>query len=307
MTTLATTLTSTDDNAEPSVPQVDGPRNAYAIVTERILAALTAGTVPWHKPWNATAANLVSKKPYRGINQFLLGMAPYASPYWLTFNQAKKLGGTVRKGEHSTIVVFWKWFRPEGADDDAKEIPWLRYYRVFNALQCDGLDVPPPPDTAIVDNVVGTANAVVAGMKNPPHISVGGSLACYMPTFDRVEMPHPVSFTQPERFASTLFHELTHSTGHEKRLNRPEISRTGIVFADEEYSREELVAEMGAAFLSAHTGIELVTEPASASYIASWIKVLKGDSRLVVSAAAQAQRAVDHILGRTFEAADGDE
>jgi antirestriction protein ArdC len=302
MTALTTTISSADDNAQPSEQRVGEDRSVYAIVTERILAALAAGTVPWRKPWQSMPANLVSRKDYRGINAFLLGLAPYDSPYWLTFNQARKLGGSVRKGEQSTIVVFWKWLDKE---DDTR-IPLLRYYRVFNAEQCDGIDVPAIPETTAADDAIVAAHAVMSRMRDKPLFRVSAGGAYYSPRIDQVSMPPPRSFESAESWAATLYHELTHATGHEKRLNRPELKNSNW-FGDHHYSREELVAEMGSAFLAARSGIASVTEPASASYLAHWIKALRGDSRLIVTAAAHAQRAVDYILGTTFETSEADE
>ncbi len=306
MTALTTTITTTDDNAAHSKQRVGESRSVYAIVTERILAALAAGTVPWRKPWQAAAANYVTKREYRGINAFLLGLAPYASRYWLTLRQANKLGATIRKGEQSSIVVFWKWVQRKDSDDQNDTIPVLRYYRVFNVMQCEGLVLSEAPQHFVVLNAAKSAGRVVEEMKDPPRVRIGGNAAYYTRELDTVTVPNPHTFEQPERFASTLFHELTHATGHAKRLNRPDLIDAKH-FGDQCYSREELVAEMGAAFLAAHTGIAHVTEPASAAYLAGWLKVLRADHRLVVTAAAQAQRAADYILGRTFDDADEEE
>jgi antirestriction protein ArdC len=206
----------------------------------------------------------------------------------------------VRKGEKGWPVIFWRWFdRDEAADDAAGEqrgrrrAPVIRYYTVFNAEQCDGLEVPPvevPTFTPIA-----AAARILHAMPDPPAIEHDG-VPYYQPSTDVVHLPPPERFDPPEEYYSTAFHELVHATGHEKRL-----ARKGVMdpkrFGDHAYSREELVAETGAAFLCAHAGIEQRTLDNSAAYIGSWISVLRGDSRLVVEAAAAAQRATDWILG----------
>lgn len=279
--------------------------NVYEIVTETILDALAKGVVPWRKPWTTRDGgmhcNLKSRKPYRGINQLLLSLMPYTSAYWVTFKQATELGGTVRKGEKSTLVVFWKQLKVEDptAAKGYKMIPMLRYYRVFNIEQCDGLAAPviePLPD--FDPNV--EAEAIVDGMPDAPPITYEGDSACYIPQWDSVKMPVRESFLSPARFYSTVFHELAHSTGHAKRLNRPEITKGGIRFGDSDYGNEELVAEMTAAMLCAHSGLFPETRDSNAAYIASWIRTIEGDPKLVVLAAAKAQRASDHIMGVTY-------
>ena len=279
--------------------------NVYEIVTSKIVAQLESGVVPWSKPWSAKPpANLISQKEYRGLNTFLLGSQGFASRYWLTFNQAKKLGGTVRKGEKSSIVVFWNIGeertivnRETGTERKSKPI-LLRYYSVFNLTQTEGIaeklglgkQVPVVP--SIVD-----CESIVAGMPNPP-AREQSDRAWYKPAADTVGMPARGLFASAEAFYATLFHELTHSTGHTSRLNR-----TGIMekhsFGDADYSREELVAEMGASMLAGVCGISPAVIDNSASYLANWIQVLKGDSNLLIQAASAAQKAADYIRGIT--------
>lgn len=273
-------------------------RDVYQIVTDRIVRLLESGTVPWHKPWkggNQWPQNFVSRKVYRGINLFLLNSAGYASPYWLTFRQVQSLGGRVKKGEQSFPVVFWKIFKEEG-DDEARPIPFLRYYSVFNVAQCEGINVPAiPAETTSKFQAIAECEQVVADMPKRPTINHKGARACYSPALDAVSMPEAKLFESSEEYYSTLFHELVHSTGHVSRLNRKEITEP-IRFGSDPYSREELVAEMGAAFLCGHCEIENKTIDQSASYIQSWLAKLKEDRKLVVHAAVQAQKACDFIL-----------
>jgi antirestriction protein ArdC len=270
--------------------------DVYQIIIDRIIRLLEAGTVPWHRPWKGgdqAPQNLVSRKAYRGINVFLLHAAGYPSPFWLTFRQAKSLGGSVKKGEHPFPVVFWKVLE-EGEEDEKRRVPLLRYHSVFNVAQCEGIDVPslePTGDFHPIDR----CEKVVADMPRRPEIRHGAERACYSPLDDTVTMPEARLFESPEAYYGTLFHELTHATGHQSRLARKEIVESNR-FGSDPYSREELVAEMGAAFLYGHCAIETTTVEQSAGYIQSWLGRLKSDRKLVVIAAAQAQKACDFIL-----------
>lgn len=292
----------------------------YQAVTDRILELLDEGTVPWRQPFQGASGggypmNLVSGKPYRGVNVFLLACTAmtqgYASPYWLTFKQAKAKGGSVRKGEKSSLVVFWKKLdakpdpdkKPgERSADDLKSRFMLRHYRVFNAEQCDDLETP-APDVKPMDTFepIEEAERIVAAFPNPPTIEHGPShRAAYGPASDRVTMPPPENFTGRESYYATLFHELTHATGHSKRLDRGLDPRPP-PFGSPDYSKEELVAEMGSAFLAAVAGISPATIEQSAAYIDGWRKKLRDDKKLVVSSAAAGQRAADHILGKSWD------
>lgn len=278
----------------------------YEIITERVISLLKQGTVPWQKPWNGgdqIPQNLISRKPYRGVNVFLLHAMSYQSPFWLTFKQAKELGGHVRQGEKASPVVFWKWLDGEDKDTGkAKRIPLLRYYSVFNAAQCEniGPHVPQLNSVQRPHNPIETAERIVSEMPKRPAIKHGLDRAFYSPSGDFVGMPAPEQFRSGEGYYSVLLHELTHSTGHESRLARKGVSGSEgewSAFGSTPYAREELVAEMGAAFLCGQAGIAERTIENSASYIASWLERLKDDVRLVVTAAAQAQKASDFILG----------
>jgi antirestriction protein ArdC len=278
----------------PSVPE---------IITENIISQLEQGVAPWRKPWSTSVPrNLISKKPYRGLNVFLLATQGYGSPYWVTFNQAKQLGAYVRQGEKSTSVSFWKFNEyasknGQTGEPENKASVLLRYYRVFNVEQCDGLRALYGDDRKPV-NPIALCECIADQMPNPPQI-VQHSQAFYRPSADLVGLPSRTCFESPEAYYSTLFHELTHSTGHKSRLHRFDENATDHQFRAESYSKEELVAEMGAAMLAGMAGISHATLSNSASYLQSWIGPLKSDSRLVISAASHAQRAADFILGNT--------
>ncbi len=200
----------------------------YNIVTDRVLSLLEHGVVPWKRPWagGEPPANLVSKKPYRGINPFLLASTGYASPYWLTFKQAQQRGGNVRKGEKATPVIFWKRWQTDRTDPDTGEsakvtMPVLRYYNVFNAEQRDGIDA--PQLTTSEFHPIERCESIVSEMPSPPTITHSEPRAWYRPLTDTVNMPRPELFVGPQEYYSTLFHELSHATGHVSRLGRPDI------------------------------------------------------------------------------------
>jgi antirestriction protein ArdC len=272
--------------------------NLYEKITEQILAQLERGTVPWRKPWRTSLPkNRISGKPYRGINFLMLGMQAYESAYWATFRQVAKLGGAVKKGEHGTLVVFTNWFEVVDKETgEEKEIPFLKSYVVFNLAQTTGIEAPAEEQKAPVSSIA-RCEEVVSGMADKPRIGFdGGGRAYYSPVTDSIHLPAQARFESTEGYYGTLFHELVHSTGHAKRLARKGVTDiTG--FGTESYSQEELVAEIGAAFLCGTTGVDAGTVENSASYIAGWLKSLRDDKKLIVVAAAQAQRGVDYIIG----------
>lgn len=285
--------------------------NPYQAVTDQVIAMLEAGTAPWRKPWDPELGmprSLTTGKAYRGINPLLLHMATlehgYRTPVWGTYKAIAERGGQVRKGEKGTMIIFWKQYADKvevTAKGDPKQRFVLRTYKVFNAEQADGLTLPEPVvPGADHDPIQACEDAVAGYLINGPKVTFGAPHAAYAPATDSLVMPAREAFDSPEELYSTYFHELSHSTGHPDRLNREGV--TGSThFGDERYGKEELVAEMGSAFLAGHTGIAQVTIENSAAYLASWIRVLKGDNTLVVSAAAQAQRATDLVLSVTFE------
>jgi antirestriction protein ArdC len=285
--------------ATASLPQHS---SVYQIVTEQIIKQLESGVAPWRKPWTtAQPRNLMTQRDYRGLNTLLLASQGYASPYWLTFNQAQKLGGHIRRGEYSSLVTFWKIGEYEkqdadtGEDEKHKSI-LLRYYRVFNLEQTEGIADKLKLTSRPRIPSIGGCERFVAGMPSPPRFEQD-CRAWYRPSTDSVGMPARNTFESAESFYSTLFHELTHSTGHPSRVGREGIEKLN-TFGSESYSKEELVAELGAAMLCGVCGIAPATIENSASYLQSWINVLKSDSRMIVSAASQAQKAADYILGK---------
>jgi antirestriction protein ArdC len=287
--------------------------DVYAIVTEKILNLLEQGIVPWRRPWSATGLprNLVSKKPYRGVNLFLLSATKYVSPFWLTMKQANEVGGSVRKGEHSQIVVFWKVDQiadaeaengPENdeADEKSRRRFVLRYYRVFNLEQCElphaVIDKLPKIETYQHDPIE-AAEQIIAGMPNPPEIQRAGSKAFYSSITDRITLPPRELFTSAEEEVATRLHEICHAVGHCSRLNRESITEAA-PFGSPMYSLEELIAEMGAAFLCAEAGISPAVIENQAAYLQGWLKKFRDDRKLVIHAAAKAQKAADYVLNR---------
>lgn len=280
--------------------------DVYGIVTEKILKALEEGTVPWQKPWigSGRAINYVSRKPYKGINTLLLDQPGE----YLTFKQCESLGGKVKKGEKSNMIVFFTFSerKETGSDGEDKIIsfPVLKYYNVFHISQCEGIESklePPSPNAnpltegeTIIDGYVSKS-----GVKFEP--TKGSDRAFYRPAEDRVVVPDISQYKILEEYYSTAFHELTHSTGHSSRLKRFGERNDGIAaFGNDVYSKEELIAEIGSSMLMSIVGIERPeTFQNSASYLQSWLNVLKGDKRLIVTAANAAQKAVDLILGKS--------
>lgn len=287
--------------------------SVYEIITARILDALSKGTVPWRQTWTAERSaslprNFDTKKPYRGINLIILWSAGYSSPDFLTFNQAKQLGGAVRKGEHGLPVVFWTVYDGNGIDPKTGKPEKrfvLRYYTVFHVSQCDGLNMPAAPAKAPVDSIA-SCEAIVASYQDPPSVAHGGGRAFYAPASDHVQMPERASFSSQAEYYSTLFHELGHSTGAAKRIDRKGITKSD-GFGGHLYSFEELVAECTAAFLCAEAGISTATLDNSAAYIANWAAKLKSEPRWIIEAAGQAAKAADMIMSRGARAeSEGD-
>jgi antirestriction protein ArdC len=261
--------------------------------------------VPWRKPWTPGAAHRsINGHAYRGVNVFLLAMEAmehgYASPFWITFKQAKERGGSVRKGEKSTLIVFWKRLKVT-EEGEEKIIPLLRYFRVFNIEQTEDVKLPaavadwtPPEPVAGLDAADQILNRYLAD--GPRLIESASEDAYYVPSKDTITVPAKGRFANIEEFYSTAFHEVGHSTGHTSRLNR----FTDTTFGSHGYGLEELAAEMTATMLCSEAGIESTTEN-SAAYLASWITTIKEDPKVLVKAAGQAQKAADLVLGRTFE------
>jgi antirestriction protein ArdC len=271
---------------------------AYQIITDRILALLEQGTVPWHKPWDSAMGlprNLFSQRAYRGINVWLLTAMGYASPFWATFHQVKAAGGTVRKGERGVPVVFWKVYDHEDIDTGTPEKRFvLRQYTVLNAAQLDGVAVPEITILAHRFTPIERCAQLLDAMPHRPAIIHGHQRAFYTPATDTLHLPSPGCFQSPEVYYATVWHEVTHATGHPSRLNRSTLTDL-CLFGDPTYAKEELVAEMGAAYLCGVCGIANTTIENSAAYLQSWMAVLRHDPTMLVYAAAQAQKAADYI------------
>lgn len=276
----------------------------YEMVTNLIVERLEAGVVPWQMPWKSGGGiprNLITKKPYRGFNFWYLLSFGFDRPWFLTFNQAKELGGTIKKGSKSFLVVFWKLFDVE-KNGATEQVPMLRYYRVFHIDQVEGIPANKIPDTTAHDhdfNPITACEQLVRRWIDCPTIETGKDKACYIPLYDKVEIPSPRNFFEDEHYYSTLFHELVHATGHRKRLDRHS-KFSDLRFGSRDYSQEELVAEMGASYLCGLTEIENVIIENSAAYINSWLGKLKADKKFIVQAASDAQKAVDYILEHQY-------
>jgi antirestriction protein ArdC len=275
--------------------------DVFTIITNRIIEQLEQSVIPWGKPWTEGGhpQNLFTKRPYTGMNTWLLGSLGYAQNYFLTWKQVKAVGASVKKNEKGTMVVFWKRL-PPAQEKDSKEPQKLksvlRYYYVFNIAQIDNLPevvtIPYPPDTI---NQIGACDEIIESMPHCPTIKHGRQKAYYDPTNDYINMPKKDSFTTSEAYYNTLFHELIHSTGHPSRLNRKEIAEPN-EYGSTLYSIEELTAEIGACYLNSIAGIVNREFDNSVAYIKGWINTLMNDKRIIVYASGQAQRATDYIL-----------
>ena len=279
--------------------------NIYEEITNRIIGQLENGVIPWHKPWSGIASgayNRISKKPYSLLNQMLLKHdGEYA-----TYKQWSDIGGKVRKGEKSEIVVFWKILQVEEVKNgkvEKKSIPLLKYINVFHVSQVDGVE---PKTTKLIEHEpIKEAEKIKSDYALREHIDIKEVVtneAFYSPMMDYIQVPCKEQYKDIMEFYSTLFHEMIHSTGHRDRLGRLDCSIKFASFGSEDYSKEELIAEIGSAFLMNHIGIETSkTFKNSTAYIQSWLKVLKNDNRFIVSASSKAEKAMKYILGNAEE------
>jgi len=285
----------------------------YQFVTETILKHLERGVVPWRQPWQRKVGpprNFHSDKPYQGINVLLLGLYRFASPYWMTFEQVQRRGGRVRKGEHGALVVKYGQYEAADVDGEKQTRNYLKGYKVFNAAQIEGIPFPPLQKARRLapQRRLAKAETIVSQMPQPPRIEEGRSVrACYHPASDLIEIPERTDFDRLEQFHLTLFHELIHATGHISRLNRASLTEND-GFGGKVYSREELVAEMGAAFLGMEADIVRDQHEQSAAYLDGWLKALKEKDhrRWIVQAAGQAAHAADFILNRSRQTEAGE-
>lgn len=281
-------------------------RDIYQETTDRIVAAIESGTAPWLKPWTGRSGgmmpfNAVSGRPYNGINLLILGTSEYSSLGWLTYKQAASLGGNVRKGEKGTTIVFWQFNKSKNKDTgEIRVVPLAKAYTVFNLDQSEGLDagkivIPAPA-------VAGASWANDIAARHAVTLEHGGDRAYFNANRDFVRMPSLADFKSPEAYQSTLAHELTHWTGHKDRLAR----EFGKRFGDSAYAFEELVAEIGSAFLCAAHGVatDSLQHP---EYLANWLEVLKGDKRAIFTAASKAKIAAEYLAGKGEESAEEEE
>lgn len=287
----------------------------YEQITDRIIEQLAKGVVPWRSPYFSKTGfprNFVSQKEYQGINVLLLGSQRFTSPDFLTFLQAKELGGNVRKGEKGFLVVKYGTYSKDDEQaqegDAAKQRGYLKGYTVFHSSQIDGIKFPEPvavPELTTTEKT-DRARAIVEAMPQRPPISEGSAVPCYRKHSDSIHMPNIGYFTNEEAYYSTLFHELGHATGHQSRLARKSLienkgmDATGDT-ARKTYAEEELVAEMAASFLNAEAGIIEEEIENSAAYIKGWSEAFRSKEARswVVRAASEGQKAADFILGRS--------
>lgn len=268
----------------------------YEKITNDIIASLEAGIVPWHQPWkNGTASEYMphngsSGRAYSGINVLILLMRKVVSGYcsnaWLTYKQAQALGGQVRKGAKGESIVYWQVREQEDDAGNVTKRMILRMFTVFNVEQCDGLEgstfAPEPIEAGDICERLRAAGA---------RITLGGNSASYSPAGDYISMPAPTAFESIEHYHSTLLHEATHWTGHKSRLGRDLLNR----FGSDAYAAEELIAEMGSAFLCGQLGVQMHGLQHS-NYIGHWLDVLRADKRAVFTAATAAQKACNFLL-----------
>lgn len=289
-------------------------------VTNEIVALLEAGTVAWHKPWTSYGIpqNAFTQRNYDGFNAFYLNLITltknYPTPYFMTFKQASEKGGNVRKGERGYQVVFWKiqsikkvstTDETTGEENDTfykKFTPFV--WTVFNIDQIEGLNIELKAPQRANNEILENCQFIIDDMPNKPTLRHGGNQAYYSPFADTVQMPELADFESSAAYYGTLFHEFVHCTGHAKRLSRFAENETPARFGNEVYSKEELVAELGAAFLCAHTGLINNTIEGSAAYIKGWLKALKNNKTLIFTAANKASKAANYIIGHT---PDGDQ
>lgn len=275
----------------------------YERVTDRIISLLESGVIPWHMPWICgKAINYVTRKPYRGVNTWLLSK----EGEYLTFNQIQNLGGRIKKGSKAYTVVYSKRVTKyvSGAEEvtdessegkTVKRYFLLRYYTVFHLDDVEGI---PTKLEQYDHNPIEEAEKIMQGYKTKPLIvNDNPGEAFYSPSKDFINMPPMDGFPTLEEYYSVLYHESIHSTGHASRLGRFVGGAAAAAFGSEKYSKEELIAEMGSAMLCGVAGIDNLTIKNSAAYIQSWLKVLKDDKKFVVQAASAAQKAADYILG----------
>jgi antirestriction protein ArdC len=278
--------------------------DAYQVITDRILEKMGTGQIPWQKPWHSLGSprNYATQHVYTGINAFLLHFLSEGVPLFVTFQQAKKLGGNIRKGAKGFPILFYnvteKTKEGAQADEDTERRAFVRYSTVFNVIDVEGVTLPLPETVAGQHQPLEAAEAIVASWADRPRFTSLDQRAYYVPGQDYVNMPAFGSFLTADHYYKTLFHELTHATGHSQRLNRPDLAGNMATKGAAGYAREELTAEMGAAFLCGAAGISPeATDENTAAYLQFWLGCLRNDKKLLIQAASHAQRAANLILG----------
>jgi len=271
---------------------------------------------PWRKTWDPTFGmprNMVTGKPYRGANVFFTLLSGFSSPFWLTFRQIKSLGGRIKREEDGkpqgyTPITFW-WFPDRNNPEHEGRYPFAKFYQVWNTEQVSGIELHVSDkmttlrENAEPINPIAEAQAIVDRWVSGPEISHRGGKCCYIPSADRIEIPHMQAFVNGEEYYRSLFHEMIHATGHRKRLDRDGIANPAR-FASHEYSEEELIAEMGAAMLAGYAGIASPeSDENSAAYLDFWLKKLRAEPKMLEMSGRAAQKAVDMIRGIRWEKA----
>ncbi|KAB7725864.1 DUF1738 domain-containing protein [Rudanella paleaurantiibacter] len=284
--------------------KADAKFDVYEFINEQVIKQLEKGVLPWRKPWKVAIVegmeysvphNYATKRPYTGVNAFLLALTPYRTPMFLTFNQVKEKGGMVKQGAASLPIVFWKPIKVKNDMGGEEDKLVLRYYRVFNiedtTLPVEIREPKQQPEPVVIE----ACQRVVEQMPNRPRLVHNDPSRCYYaPSLDVVNMAPAQNFKKAEDYYSVLFHELVHATGHSSRLNRAELCEMA-PFGSQTYSKEELTAEMGAAYLCGVTGISALTLDNSAAYINGWLSKLRSDKRFFFEAAQKAQKAAHFI------------
>lgn len=260
-------------------------------IQNKVLAMLEEGTIPWRKTWNlecGTAKNIITNKAYRGSNYFMLNCQGYSSPYWMTFKQAKNLGGFVRKGQKSTPITVWYTVKPKEGEEEKKQRGYFGMALVFNLAQTDEVKVPKREEDEVKkynNDPLANCEQILSEFTDPPAVK-WGMKPCYNLTQDIIGMPKIKKFESSEEFYAVYFHEMGHSTRHLTRLNRIKTS----------YAKEELVAEMTACFLCGSAGIETATIDNQVAYINEWRKEISKDPKIIMQAASEAQKAANYIM-----------
>ena len=275
------------------------------LITDRIISELEKGATPWVKPWkrlkgtpgNGMPMNIETGHVYQGTNHFWLSMmqGAFPTPYWITFKGAEKLGGHVKAGEKGTPIIKYQMVRKETMVNGKQEVtayPMIKAFYVFNIAQCEDIEVPAVPETPAANfSADASVMEIVDRLGLEGGLMHAGDSAYYRPSTDGIVMPPMAAFSSSAHYHATLLHESVHATGHKSRLDR-DFSKSKR-YGDEHYAAEELVAELGAAMLCAHTGID--GDLRHAGYIESWLKALRNDKKYILTASAQAQKALDFL------------